>query len=220
MRRTARRRIALLTAAVIGLVSAAGAHAQIAPARGPIPAYVTRVVDGDTIYVMIGDQPEAVRYIGIVAPAMRHPTLGRSRYGEAAYAANVALVEGGWVSLVLDDEQRDGHGRLLAYVWVAGRLVNAELVQRGYAQAATAPVNARHAEYFKALERAAREAGRGLWAEAAAEEEPSLPDLKSESAEATTGTSLVRTFSAPMPRAAPASTPPRPSAPSLRTNFR
>ena len=43
------------------------------------------------------------------------------------------------------------------------RLVNAELVRLGFAQVMTVPPNVRHQALFLKLQRAAREAGRGLW---------------------------------------------------------
>jgi micrococcal nuclease len=169
--------------------------------------YVSRVVDGDTIYVVIGNQIEAVRYIGINTPETHHPTKGREPYGEAATAVNQQLVDGRWVTLVLDTQYRDRYGRLLAYVWADGRFVNAELVHRGYAQAATYPPNVRYAEHFRQLERGARENGRGLWGEPedASDQqrrrrrEP--PRMKKPETD-TVGTSVI--FSAPLPRDAPA----------------
>jgi micrococcal nuclease len=196
--RTAHHVVAALAALSV-LLAAAPSGAQLTPARA-VPAYVSRVIDGDTVYVVIGDRPETVRYIGVVTPEMHHPTLGREPDGEAAYALNQRLVDGKWVWLVFDVEQRDRYGRLLAYVWVDGRLVNAELLRLGYAQAATTPPNLRHADYFDSLEREAREQSRGLWARVQA---PTLPRLKSEATEAATGTAHGRIFSAPAPRPAP-----------------
>jgi endonuclease YncB( thermonuclease family) len=207
MRRVGRGTVAFLVALGVLLIAGSG-FAQIGPAKGPIPAYVSRVVDGDTIYVVIGNRSEAVRYIGITTPEMHHARQGRDPYGEAAYAANQRLVDAKWIWLVFDVEQRDRYGRLLAYVWVDGRFVNAELVRNGYAQATTSPPNVRYAEHFQSLEHSAREGNRGLWAladrvEARPEDgaRQTLPRLKSEAIEATTATS--RAFSAPMPRNAP-----------------
>src|SRR2546421_4380670 len=115
--------------------------APVAHAQQAVTGYVTRVVDGDTIYVALGNQIESVRYIGINTPETHHPTKGREPYGEAAAAVNQQLVDGKWVTLVLDTQHRDRYGRVLAYVWVGGRFVNGELVYRGYAQAATYPPN-------------------------------------------------------------------------------
>lgn len=124
-------------------------------------ALCTRVIDGDTIELLDG---ERVRYIGMDTPEMR-PV---EAYAKAATEANRALVEEEMVRLVMDVEERDRYGRLLAYVYVDDLFVNAELVRRGLAQVATYPPNVRHQDLFVALQREAREAGRGLWAEGAA----------------------------------------------------
>jgi micrococcal nuclease len=42
-------------------------------------------------------------------------------------------------------------------------MVNAELVRRGYAQVMTVPPNVRYQRLFLALQREARQSGRGLW---------------------------------------------------------
>ncbi len=134
-----------------------------APTAAQQAALVTGIVDGDTIHVVIGNQTETVRYIGINTPEIHHPTKGRQPGGDPAREINRALVEGKWVTLYYDAQQRDRYGRLLAYVYINGQLVNGELVSRGYAQAATFPPNVYFADYFRQLERAARDAQRGLW---------------------------------------------------------
>jgi micrococcal nuclease len=124
---------------------------------------VAAVVDGDTIHVRVQDRIEKVRYIGINAPEVRHPTKGEEPGGREASAVNRRLVEGKQVRLELDVQHRDRYGRLLAYVWADDLMVNAELVRRGYAQATTVPPNVRYQALFLKLEREARTAGRGLW---------------------------------------------------------
>jgi micrococcal nuclease len=123
-------------------------------------ALCTRVIDGDTIELLNG---ERVRYIGMDTPEMR-PV---EEYAEAATEANRELVEQEMVRLVTDVEERDRYGRLLAYVYVDGTFVNAELVRRGLAQVATYPPNVKHQELFLKLQREARAAGRGLWSDEA-----------------------------------------------------
>ena len=122
-----------------------------------------RVVDGDTIHVQIGDRVEKVRYIGVNAPEVHHPTKGEEPGGREATEVNRRLLSGGRVHLELDVGERDRYGRLLAYVWVGETMVNAELVRLGYAQVMTVPPNVRHQAMFVKLQREAREAGRGLW---------------------------------------------------------
>jgi micrococcal nuclease len=136
-----------------------------AGARSPAPAEgaVVHVVDGDTIHVRLGDRLEKVRYIGVNTPEIHHPSRGEEPGGRAAHAVNRRLVAGKRVRLELDVQARDRYGRLLAYVWVGGTMINAELVRLGYAQVMTVPPNVRHQALFVKLQRDAREAGRGLW---------------------------------------------------------
>ncbi len=128
-----------------------------------ITAANAQTCGGDSVEVRLGNRVETVRYIGIHAPEIRHPISGRKPYGDAARAANQQLVEGRTVRLVLDVQPRDRYGRLLAYVYVDGQFVNAELVRRGYAEAATYPPNVKHHAELVELQRRARQAGAGLW---------------------------------------------------------
>ena len=65
--------------------------------------------------------------------------------------------------LVFGVERRDVYGRLLAYVHLGRRFVNASLVRRGLARSLTIPPNDRFAPLFRRLELGAARAGRGLW---------------------------------------------------------
>jgi micrococcal nuclease len=125
---------------------------------------VVHVVDGDTIHVQCDARVEKVRYIGIDAPEIHHPTWGEEPGGREAAALNRRLVGGRHVRLELDVRARDQYGRLLAYVWAGDLMVNAEVVRLGYAQVMTVPPNVRYQTLFLKLQREARAAGRGLWA--------------------------------------------------------
>lgn len=139
---------------------------------------VTRVVDGDTIEVAIVDRVDGpgagsgragesyvVRLIGIDTPESVHPSQPVECFGREASAAATALLEGRRVRLVRDVEDRDRYDRLLRYVYLGDEMANARLVVNGYAVAYTYPPDVRHADLFVRLQRAAREDGRGLWAE-------------------------------------------------------
>ena len=132
---------------------------------GPVAAEPLRVIDGDTIEVCcVGWKRESVRYIGIDAPETHHPTKGVEAYGKEAAEANARLVSGKTIRLEFDVQQRDRHGRLLAYVYLEdGSFVNALLVEQGYAQVMTVPPNVKYQELFLKLQQDARTASRGLW---------------------------------------------------------
>ncbi|MDX6601667.1 MAG: micrococcal nuclease [Solirubrobacterales bacterium] len=126
-------------------------------------AYVVRVVDGDTIEARIGGRVEDVRYIGVDTPETVKPDTPVQCFGPRASSFNHRLVEHRQVRLVFGVEQRDVYGRLLAYVYLGHRFVNANLVQRGLARSLTIPPNSRFAPLFRAMELRAARAGRGLW---------------------------------------------------------
>lgn len=137
-----------------------------APAPGPAPApapdgemaTVTRVIDGDTIEVMMNGQSYRVRYIGVNTPETDQVC------GSEATQANRVMVAGQQVRLVKDVSETDQFGRLLRYVYVGDWMVNAQLVADGWAQAATYPPDVRHADHFNLLTGQARDMNRGCWA--------------------------------------------------------
>jgi micrococcal nuclease len=123
---------------------------------------VERVVDGDTLVVStIG----TVRLIGVDTPETVHPSKPVQRFGTEASAFLKSLTLGQAVRLDYDQQRTDRYGRTLAYVHLAdGRLVNLEIIRQGYGFAYTAFPFRLIAE-FRATEREAREARRGLWAD-------------------------------------------------------
>jgi micrococcal nuclease len=149
---------------------------QLTEASGAPPgleqAWVTRVVDGDTIDVLLDGETLRVRYIGIDTPETVDPRRPVGCFGREASDRNRALVEGQTVGLERDVSDKDDFGRLLRYVWIGSRMVNAALVEDGYALASTYPPDVKHANLFAALQSQAREAARGLWSACATPEPP------------------------------------------------
>lgn len=163
-----RRLVVVLTVVVLlGCDDGSGrSHAPRSNAR-PVPngrdATIERIVDGDTIVV---EPNETVRLIGIDTPETKDPRRPVECFGEAATRHITELVPpGAGVTLVRDVSATDRYGRSLAYVYRRrdGLFVNADMVAKGYAAAATFPPDVAHADELVALERQARTAGRGLW---------------------------------------------------------
>ena len=149
----------LYLAGVLVLLVLAPAPAGAQSQAGP--AYVTRVVDGVTLYADVAGRIETVRYLGVRVPRIDDPNYGNSPYAATAREANRRLVEGKWIWLLFDGQPRDAQGRLRAWVWRDGLFVNGALVRGGWAVgAATDP---RLVEYFATFEASARQDGRGLW---------------------------------------------------------
>ena len=95
---------------------------------------------------------EDVRYIGVDTPETVKPDTPVQCFGPRASHFDHRLVEGRRVRLVFGVERRDVYGRLLAYVYLGRRFVNAELVRRGLARTLTIAPNDRFAKLFRRLE--------------------------------------------------------------------
>jgi len=162
MRRDSIGSLILLAAVALLIVRPWERDAGAGPAAATAP--VTRVVDGDTFEARIGGETEDVRLIGVDTPETVKPGTPVQCYGPRASHFTHALLEGRTVRLVFGVERRDVYGRLLAYVHLGDRFVNAILVRRGLARTLTIPPNDRYAPLLRRLEAASARAGRGLWA--------------------------------------------------------
>ncbi|MDP9226956.1 MAG: thermonuclease family protein [Actinomycetota bacterium] len=179
----------MLSAIIVAAFVACGPHPVLLTRQAPATflqepggyeeATVQRVVDGDTIDVVITRRVEGpgagqtqvgrtyrVRLLGIDTPETVKPDTPVQCYGHQASAATTALLQGVKVRLVKDVEETDRYGRLLRYVYFGDEMANARLVANGYAYVLTYPPNVRHSTLFVALARWARENNLGLWAPA------------------------------------------------------
>lgn len=156
--------IALATSVLAPACAARGREDKVVPGT----ARVVRVVDGDTVRVVIagGSGEEAVRLIGIDTPETHGAGGLRECFGkEAARRMAELLPKGTAVRLVRDVEARDRYERLLAYVYRSkdGLFVNLALAREGYAAPLTIPPNVAHSEAFVRAAAQARRESRGLW---------------------------------------------------------
>jgi micrococcal nuclease len=161
---------------------AGGGYAQAPAAPAQQPTWMTkplrlvvRVVDGDTIDVVVGGGRERVRLLGIDTPETVHPYKPVQCYGKQASAKVTALLLGTRVRFEGDRGQGnwDHYGRLLRYVRMpSGTNLNRYLVAAGYAREYTYDSAYRYQASFKAAERQARAAHRGLWGACPAEPTP------------------------------------------------
>ncbi len=131
---------------------------------------VERVVDGETIVL---DDGQEVRLIGALAPRRLKREGGSPPWKpeQDAIAALDSLVLGRSVELAFSERRRDRYGRLLAHVFLErdGRRVwvQGDLLSRGHARAYGLPGNFACMNELLAHEAVAREAGIGLWSNAA-----------------------------------------------------
>lgn len=136
-----------------------------------VEATVTKIVDGDTIWVDINGKEEKVRFIGVNCPEY---TTKIEEYGKEAteYTTNELL--GKKVYLQKDISKTDDYNRLLRYVWlekidtineenIKNYLFNAKLVINGYAQSNYYKPDISLQDYLEKFENEAKQQKIGIW---------------------------------------------------------
>ena len=153
---------------------------QVEAAKGSsMTCNVISVTDGDTFKCRLSKgKEESIRLIGVDTPESKKNEQAKrdaERSGQdlgtivsfgkkAANFTKSYLEEGTTVKLELDVQPMDKYGRILAYAYLPdGTMINALLVQEGYAQVMTVPRNVKYQNMFLKLQREARENNRGLW---------------------------------------------------------
>lgn len=144
--------ISLFALLVAALVGPGDAHAQGDPAPGRCT--VAFVVDGDTFNCRDGT---SVRLLLVDAPE-------GGRFGDASRRAlSTLLPVDTSVRLETDREVHDDQGRVRAYVYTDGRMVNDVMIRKGFAFFKPSPPNELHAARLRAAEESARQKGIGVW---------------------------------------------------------
>ncbi len=129
-----------------------------------VDASVTRVVDGDTIKINLNGREETVRLLLVDTPETKHPSKPVQPFGPEASNFATRTLSGKQIELEYDGPKRDKYDRLLAYVWVDGKMFNQMLLEQGLARLAYVydPPYTHYQTYMKAQNRAKR-AERGIW---------------------------------------------------------
>lgn len=130
------------------------------PPQTPQIGQVIEIVDGDTIHVLIDGHDFPVRYIGMDTP---ENTTEHEVLGQQASDFNMFLVAGKTVVLYRDQSETDRYDRLLRYVFVGEKFINAELVRAGFAEAKEYPPDTACADFLNQFMLEAQQARIGLW---------------------------------------------------------
>lgn len=127
-------------------------------------AIIHRVIDGDTIDVLLDQETVRVRLLNIDTPETKHPNEVIGCLGpEANDFLTDLLPVGTEVVLEYDEQREDPYGRLLAGVFHQGELVNAQIAAEGLGTAVVYEPNRKFYEPVKAAEELAREQEQGLF---------------------------------------------------------
>lgn len=156
-------RLAGIGAAALLCAALASAVPAAPPAGGPPAREEVRVLfvpDGDTVRARWRGGEEWVRLLRVNAPER-----DRRGYAEARALLRRLVTE---EPVLLEFErpgepERDRHGRLLGYLFAAGKNCSGEIVRAGWSRFWTRYGAGRYAGELRAAEDEARAARRGLW---------------------------------------------------------
>lgn len=159
---------------------------------------VSRVVDGDTIDVLIDGVVKRIRLIGVNTPETVDPNSPQECFGKEASDYMKNLLSGKSVSLEEDQSQgdKDKYDRLLRFVFLEGENINLKLINDGYAYEYTYNVPYKYQTEFKAAQKDAEANGRGLWS-------PTTCDGKKTAVDDSSGSQAQESPSVPVPAVQP-----------------
>lgn len=140
-----------------------------------VEATVTKVVDGDTIWVEWEDGSDKVRLIGIDAPERNYYSTDKNSGDLASEFLESLIKTGDTVYLQADVTNKDDYNRLLRYVWLSNpddredmseiktKMLNALIVYNGFAEAVIYEPDVLYSDVFDDLQKKAQENQSGLW---------------------------------------------------------
>lgn len=127
---------------------------------------VLKVVDGDTIDVLIDGKTERLRLIGINTPETVDPRREVECFGKEASNKAKEILDNQFVVLENDTTQseRDKYGRLLRYVFLPdGTNFILFMIEEGYAYEYTYDGSYKYQKEFKLAQEYAKNNQKGLW---------------------------------------------------------
>jgi endonuclease YncB( thermonuclease family) len=134
--------------------------AACVPANQRDKAIVVKMLDGESIQVVMHEKTYTIRYIGIHTPLFG---LKSEPFGSEAANFNKTLVQNQMVILVRDSTEKNESGDLLRYVFAGDRFVNLDLVRQGFAQAVSAPPDTSCDAVFLQAQQSAQQERLGQW---------------------------------------------------------
>ncbi len=130
-------------------------------------------VDGDTIKVFINNEEKTVRLLAIDTPESVKPDTAIEYYGKEAgeYTCN-KIKKAKKIELEYDEksDKVDRYDRILAWVFVDGKLLQTDLVANGYAEVAYLYNDYKYTDILKEKQELASAKNIGIWNTTAKEE--------------------------------------------------
>lgn len=129
----------------------------------------SKCVDGDTIKIILDKKEYTVRMLAVDTPESVHPTKGIEYYGKEASDYTCNLVKNAKkIEIEYDDnsDKMDKYDRLLVWVFVDGKLLQKELVSKGYAKVAYLYDDYKYTKELETTQELVSAKNIGIWNEA------------------------------------------------------
>ncbi len=131
---------------------------------------VSKVIDGDTINLIVNNKKETIRLIGINSPETQDPRKPVECFGKEASLKAREILSNKKVRVESDPTQgdKDKYNRLLRYVFLEdGTNFNKLMIEEGYAFEYTYNIPYKYQIEFKKAQKDAELNKKGLWADGA-----------------------------------------------------
>ncbi|WP_158553371.1 thermonuclease family protein [Peribacillus saganii] len=128
-----------------------------------VPAKVVRVIDGDTIEVMMDGEQKEIRMLLIDTPETKHPNKPVEKFGPEASQFATETLKNKTVGIQVGKEKTDKYGRVLAYVWVGDKTYQEMVLEEGLAATAYLYNDLTMLDQFHAAQEKARSKKIGVW---------------------------------------------------------
>lgn len=127
---------------------------------------LVKCVDGDTAQFLINNKKKKTRFLAINTPESVHPTKEVEPFGKesSSYTCD-KLTNAKTIVLEYDENagKEDKYGRLLAWIFVDGELLQKDLISKGYAEVAYLYGDYKYTEELKEEQTKAQNNKLGIW---------------------------------------------------------
>ena len=133
-----------------------------------IEVKLSKCVDGDTAKFIYKDEVITARFLAIDTPESVHPTIGEEPYGkEASNYTCSTLEKAEEIILEFDSnsDKTDKYDRYLVWVFVDGKLLQKQLISKGYAEVAYLYDDYKYTDELEKAQEKAKDKKVGIWSD-------------------------------------------------------
>ena len=148
-----------------------------------ITVKLDKCVDGDTAIFTYKNENFKARFLAIDTPETKHSAKGEQPYGEEASNYTCKRLENAKkIELEYDknSDEKDLYNRHLVWVWIDGKLLQKDLINKGYAKVAYIYKKYKYVDELNSLQEKAQSKKIGIWSD---EEEITSNNTKKEKSE-------------------------------------